>query len=117
MKELEAQITKSSANERLWSSLQVKLVQAKVKVTECKDREQDTQDALAKSQRAVKKLMRSRVVLTKRIDAMIIMSAKKDAQFKKKLKTRDEKVRELKLTRPLVLDRIKNASETIPDVM
>ena len=98
----------SATNERVHSSLEVKLVQAKNEISECKSREKITQEELAKSKSAVKKLMNNKAVLTRQINAMITSSTKKDTEFKNELKKRDHLVHELRSTRPIVIDRINN---------
>lgn len=113
VKDLEAQIAKTSAGDRLNATLQVKLVKVKQEYSECVSKENDLNTALSKCEKTVKQLMRNREKLTRKVEQMTLEATKKESTFKNKLKKQASVVRTLKDTRPIVMNRINNTSEKV----
>jgi len=113
LNDLEKQRAKSEANDRARAQLEVKLVDAKREVQDCLSREKALKATVAKMDEAVRRLMRNRQDLIRRANQLTATVRKVDDLRQKQAVAFAAEKRELRASRPIAMDRVNNASESI----
>lgn len=113
LNDLEKQRAKSEANDRARAQLEVKLVDARREVQDCLAREKALRATVAKMDEAVRRLMRNRKDLIRRANELSVTVKKVDTLRQKQAVAFAAEKRELRASRPIAMDRVNNASESV----
>lgn len=113
MKQLEKELKRTETNNTARTALETKLRQSRLEVQTCLDREKELKKGEAKLRTAQTTLLRERTVLYNKVRTLTATVGKVDDLRVRQAKAFSEEARVLRAKRPIAMDRINNASESV----